>query len=313
MECRKKTGGVIMLDKILVPLDGSELAEVSIWYVEGFAGRLRSSVTLLMVLTPEEHLSRYMYDCYMKEMVKRIAANAKERGKLKADEEIKVDYKILQGDPAEVITDFANKARMDLIVMSTQGRSGIRRWALGDVANKVLRATAKPVMLIRAKGAKSDVYKKTLNKVLVPVGGHKKNELILKYVTYMANALDLKVTLFHTWDKDVDGIYFNEVALKRLRQRKKRSEAYLKKMEETMKSKGVKVDSIFKPSMADGTADEVIELAEKGNYSMVAMSTSGRSTVGRWLFGSYAEKVLQDGSTPLFLIRPVKRGSKPKS
>lgn len=302
-----------MLDKILVPLDGSELAEVSLWYVEGFAGRLRSSVTLLMVLSPEEHPSRYMYDCYLKEMVSRVAANAKERGGLKADEEIKVDYKILKGDPAEVIVDYADKARMNLIIMSTQGRSGVRRWALGNVANKVLRATAKPVMLIRAKGAKSDVYKKTLNKVLVPVGGHKKNELILKYVTYMATTLNLEVTLFHTWDKDVDSIYFNEVALRRLRQRKKRSEAYLKKMEESLKSKGVNVDSIFKTGPADGTADEVIELAEKGNYSMVAMSTSGRSGVGLWLFGSYAEKVLQDGSTPLFLIRPVKRGSKPKS
>ena len=69
-----------MFYKILVPLDGSELAEVTLWYAEGLAGRMRSVITLLIVLAPEDLKSRYMYDCYIKDTAKRTKANAEERG-----------------------------------------------------------------------------------------------------------------------------------------------------------------------------------------------------------------------------------------
>ena len=110
-----------MLDKILVPLDGSELAEVTMWYAEGLAGRMRSTITLVLVLSPEDYTSRYMYNCYLKEMVRQTKVKAEKRGDGKSDGEIKVDYEILEGNPAEEIIDYANKNKINLIIMSTQG------------------------------------------------------------------------------------------------------------------------------------------------------------------------------------------------
>jgi nucleotide-binding universal stress UspA family protein len=300
-----------MFDKILVPLDGSELAEVTLWYAEGLAGRMGSAITLLMVLSPEDLKSRYMYDCYIKEIAERTKANAKERGAGKKKIKIKVDYEVLKGDAAEEIVDYADKARTNLIIMSTQGRSGVRRWALGNVANKVLRATGKPVLLIRAKGAKPDVYRERLVKVLVPVDGSKESESILRYVTHMATELDLEVTLFHTWGHGEYISYsFSEEHLKQIDKASKREKGYVKRLETRLKRKGVKVNSVFKEVLMGGAAEEIIKLAEEGDFSMVAMSTHGRSGVGRWIFGSNAEKVLQGGSTPLLLVRPRKRKKK---
>jgi nucleotide-binding universal stress UspA family protein len=299
-----------MFDKILVPLDGSELAEVTLWYAEGLAGRMRSAITLLLVLSPENLTSRYMYDCYLNEIAKRTRANAEERGAEKREGEIKVDYEILKGDAAEEIVDYADKARVNLIIMSTQGRSGVRRWALGNVANKVLRATGKPVLLIRAKGAKPDVYRERLIKVLVPVDGSKESESILRYVTYMATTLDLEITLFHAWVRPSEDSPFTTEGLDRLDQIRKQREGYIKRMETGLKRKGVNVNSVFKEILTGGAAEEIMKLAEEGDFSMVAMSTHGRSGLGRWIFGSNAEKVLEGGSTPLLLVRPRKRRKK---
>jgi len=158
-------------DKILVPLDGSALAEVTLAYAPGLAARLHSSITLVYVTAPDDVTSPFMYECYLKEIADRTKAVAEERASETGGGEIKVDYKVLKGDAAEEIVDYANKAKIDLIVMTTQGRSGVKRWALGNVANKVSRATRKQVFLIRAKGAKTDVDMVGLSKVLVPVDG----------------------------------------------------------------------------------------------------------------------------------------------
>jgi len=299
-----------MFDKILVPLDGSELAEVPLWYAEGLAGRMRSAITLLFVLSPEDLTSQYIYDCYLKEIVKRTKANAEERGAGKRDGEIKVDYDIIKGDPVEEIVDYANKAKINLIIMSTQGRSGVRRWALGNVANKVLRATGKPVLMIRAKGAKPDVYRESLVKVLVPVDGSRESESILRCVTYMATELDLEVTLFHIWDRHGETIPLSTEYLEKIDKVRRSKEGYVKRLENRLKQKGVNVNSVFKEVWTNGAAEEIIKLADEGDFSMVAMSTHGRSGVGRWIFGSNSEKVLEEGSTPLLLVRPRKRKRK---
>ena len=188
-----------MYNKILVPLDGSELAEVTLWYAARLAGRLQASLTLVYVTQPDELTSPHMYECYLKDTIVKVKAHADEIRAETKDGDITVDYKILKGDPAEEIVDYADKNKIDLIILSTQGKSGIKRWAMGNVANKVVGATRKQVLLIRARGAQSDVYKGRLTKVLVPVDGSPESESILQFVTYLASRLDLELTLLHMW------------------------------------------------------------------------------------------------------------------
>ena len=66
------------------------------------------------------------------------------------------------------------------------------------------------------------------------------------------------------------------------------------------------MNTVYSEVFQGDEAAEIIKLAEEGKFSMVAMATHGRSGVGRWIFGSNANKVLNEGNTPLLLVRPVK-------
>ena len=295
-----------MYNRIMVPLDGSELAEVTLWYAARLTGRLNASLTLIYVSAPDELASPRMHESYLKDVVARVKKEAvKETG----GKNVTVDYKVLKGDPAEEIVDYADKAKINLIILSTQGKSGIKRWPLGNVANKVIGATKKQVLLIRAKGARTDVYQGSLKKVLVPVDGSRQSESILRYITHLARELDLDVTLQHIWVRGVH-TYPTLESIKREEKEKKRADNYVIRLGARMRSKGVRTDVVFGDTTQGSEAEEIIKLAEEGKYSMVAMATHGWSAVERWIFGSTANKVLNEGSTPLLLARPIKSKKK---
>jgi len=300
-----------MYDKILVPLDGSELAEVTLWYAARLAGRLHAALTLVYVSSPDELTSPHMHECYLRDVLARVKADADKIAAETKGGEITVDYKILKGDSAEEIIDYADKAKIDLIILSTQGKSGIKRWPLGNVANKVIGATRKQVLLVRAKGAKSDVYKDRLVKVLVPVDGSRESESILKFVSYLAAELDLEITLFHMWVREMVQ-YPGKETISREQKLIKRANVYVEKLGARLKEQGLRVKAVFNDVLPSEEAAEIIKLSEEGKFSMVAMATHGRSGVGRWVFGSNANKVLNEGSTPLLLVRPAKSKKKAK-
>ncbi len=294
-----------MYSRIMVPLDGSELAEVTLWYATRLAGRLHAFLTLVYVSSPDELTSPHMHECYLRDVAARVKTDAEKIAAGTKGGDIAVNYKMLKGDPAEEIIDYADRAKADLIILSTQGKSGIKRWPLGNVANKVVSATGKQVLLIRAKGLKPDVYKGRLVKVLVPVDGSRESESILKYVAYIAAELDLEVTLFHILVMKVT-TYFSKEILEKGQKEKRRASNYIKRLGRRLKDKGLNVKTVFRDVFQGGEAEEIIRQAEKGKFSMVAMATHGRSGVGRWIFGSNAHKVLNEGSTPLLLVRPSK-------
>jgi nucleotide-binding universal stress UspA family protein len=298
-----------MYEKIMVPLDGSELAEVTLWYAARLAGRLGSAITLVYVNPPNELTSPHMYECYLQDTVTRVKEQATQMAAETGGGEVAVDYKMFKGDPAEEIVDYADSAKIDMIILSTQGKSGIKRWAMGNVANKVVRATRKQVLIIRAKGAKPDVYKDKLTKVLVPVDGSRESESILRFVTQMAVKLNLEITLFHIWPRHAD--IYSSIGVKARDKIEKRENEYVQRLVDRLKADGVNASGVFRDVLLGSEAEEIIKLAEEGEFSMVAMATHGRSGVGRWIFGSNAEKVLNEGSTPLLLVRPVKGRAKP--
>ena len=299
-----------MYNKILVPLDGSQLAEVVLWYAGRLTGRLRASLTLAYVASPDELTSKHMYECYLQDTIARVKELAeKAAGETAKPGEITIDYKILKGDPAEEIVDYADKKKYDLIILATQGKSGIRRWALGNVASKVVSVTRKQVMLIRARGAQPDVSKVKLTKVLVPVDGSRESESILKFVSYLASELSLSLTLFHMYTRETN-LYPSVESFKAADKKLKQREAYLEKLGSRCLAQGLRIDTVFKEVSTGEEAAEIIKLAEEGDFSMVAMATHGRSGIGRWIFGSNAQKVLYEVSTPLLLVRPIKGRTK---
>ena len=142
-----------MYRRILVPLDGSELAEVVFTYAKELAGRLDVEVLLLHVATPEEREFIPMHRSYIEhaaDIVRRELQEVQERTGIKPGAKpkpVEARGELAIGYPAEEILRYAEESNVDLILMATHGRSGLKRWSMGSVADKVLRASKVPVWL----------------------------------------------------------------------------------------------------------------------------------------------------------------------
>lgn len=147
---------------ILVPLDGSELAELALVDAFALAKLIQAEVTVLQVIPPigdiieidERHpifldeqwaVTRARSQQYLGNICQRVGC-----------EGLSVHTVVEMGSPAETIIDYAHKHLIDLIVMATHGRSGLKRWAYGSVADKVLRGADHPVLLVRAYPKRED-------------------------------------------------------------------------------------------------------------------------------------------------------------
>ena len=296
-----------MYEKILVPLDGSELAEVALPYAEELAGRLGSEGILLYVSESAEGQYHRIPQFYMQEMAKATKRSA-ERYLVKPEgKAIKVESATVVGNPAEEIVAYADKEDIGLIVMATHGRSGIKRLALGSVAEKIVRTAKQPVALIRAKGARPDVREKgMLNKALVPLDGSKESEASIPYIEELASKLKAEVVLFQVLEP-THYIYAGGAGTakipyteKEMAPLKASAGDYLKKVAGGLEGKGITTRSEVRVGTA---AEEIIKLADELYVDMVAMSTHGRSGLSRWTFGSVADKILHAGNTPLLLVR----------
>ena len=144
-----------MYETIVVPLDGSEQAELALPYAEEISGRIGSRIILLSILESAETREYHEHQVYIERIVERTKHGA-ERYLDMAGKAIKVGSATRVGYPAEGIVDYAGRGGFKLIIMSTHGRSGVRRWVFGSVADKVLHEGDKPLLLVRAPGAKTE-------------------------------------------------------------------------------------------------------------------------------------------------------------
>jgi nucleotide-binding universal stress UspA family protein len=141
------------IDKVLVPLDGSALAEQALTKALGLAEGREPTLLLLRAAEatawpgtdPTDGQIRVVHEAeeYLESLKSSLAAKGIRR----------VETSVWYGPPASAIVEAARFAKADLIVMTTHGRSGLGRLILGSVAEAVLRGTTTPILLLRAEGA----------------------------------------------------------------------------------------------------------------------------------------------------------------
>ena len=136
-----------------------------------------------------------------------------------------------------------------------------------------------------------------IKRILVPLDGSKCAETVLPKVEKLAVDLKVGICLLRVaYAHSFPGADPTDAEVKVVRE----AEDYLKTVEERLKAKGLKVDSHVRYG---NDAEEILDHAAMKDIDMVAMSTHGRSGVGRWLLGSVAEKILRHSPKPIFLVR----------
>lgn len=296
----------MLYDRVLVPLDGSELAQVALPYASELGGRMGSRVTLIYVSESAEDRYSHMHELYMQDMVEATRRGAEKFVDKAQGQDVRVDAVIAVGNPAEQIVDYAETENVGLIIMTTHGRSGVKRWALGSVADKVLRATRRPVALIRAKRVEAELGKRgILDRIVVSLDGSKESEAVLPYAGELASRLGAEVALVQVVAPDyhiygAGGPEYGVYGDQQMESIKSYATAYLEGIASGLKQGGMPTRCVVGIGTA---ADEIIRLADEICADMVAMSTHGRSGVGRWAMGSVAERVVRLGNTPVLLVR----------
>ena len=153
-----------MYNKIMVPLDGSDLAECVMPHAEAVISGFKSTeVVLVRVVNPlrlpvsvpaQSNMGFTEKDRQQLEENRKKAANdylEKMAGSLNIPGTV-FSYAVLEGNPANMLAEYATKNAVDLIVIASHGRSGVSRWVMGSVAERVIRTVCVPVMMVRAPG-----------------------------------------------------------------------------------------------------------------------------------------------------------------
>lgn len=277
-----------MFTKVVVPLDCSPLAEVALPYAEEIAGKMGSDIMLLTVLPSEEPEEVRNHLLYTKKIVNATRLQVKKYIIDAQEPQISIGTATRTGNPAEGILDYADKGYPCLIVMATHGRSGVSRWAIGSVADKVVRATSKqPLLLVRAKGAHPDVRaKRILKKALVPLDGSSISESVIPYITEIARSLNMYITLFRVIPKREN----NFAAV----------EKYLRGWCGHFAERGISAGYEIRTGHA---AEQIIDYADETAADLIAMTAHGQTVVNMWALGSVTQKVLLGGNSPLFLVK----------
>ena len=287
-----------MYKKILVPLDGSKLAEGVLPYARLLAVPLKLPVDLLYVNDPDT-VAPAAYSISGSDYLKQVAALFSSG--------LAVNGRVESGRAAEVIVDSASQDRGILITMATHGRSGAQRWLMGSVAQKVLQASMNPLLLIRPNEATAVSAGARLTTVILPLDGSHLAEKILPHVVYLANHLKLEVVLIRTYELPTTG-YFMATGVSppdtgELGEKiKGEVTEYLQGKAEELRAEGIEKVSFV--AVAGKGAEEIIDLARRTQNSLVAMSSHGRSGMGRWVLGSVTDRVVCYCGDPVLVIRP---------
>jgi nucleotide-binding universal stress UspA family protein len=310
-----------MYRRMLVPLDGSALAEVVLPYARVLAGRFNLDVALIYVADKKESKSFLLPQAYVDrtaDTIRRdIAKNQKKKsGVPRESQGIKVSGEVMVGYPAEEILRYTDTNDIDLILMATHGRSGISRWVMGSVADRVLRSSRIPVLLVRAGIPQDIANNEWPDTMLVPLDSSGLAELVLPHVVALAkqpNAKTVKITLLMACEPLSIPAFappeflanWGDMAAKQMAKSRNSAKKYLTRIEKQLNSTGLTVSSEVLEGQA---AEEIVNYAAKNGSSLIVMATHGRSGLSRWAYGSVAEKVLLAASSPILLVRPASTG-----
>lgn len=285
-----------MYERILVPLDGSELAERAIPYVAELSQRFDSEAILFTVFTAGEYLERPL-----KAYLEKKAQELKSLG-------VKAHTVVAQGNAATEILTFAEKNEIQLIALSTHGRTGLKLWAMGSVAHKVLQRSPNPVLLVRSGTPQAEEVEKKLGKILVLLDGSEFSESTLPHIESIARGTETEVCLLRViepiatpqfgvhsggfdWEK-----YEKDLAA----QLAKETKNYLQRKENFLRRRDVKVTSV---SLVGKPTPAILEYADDKAFDLIALSTHGLSGITRWVYGSVASRIIERSSKHILLVR----------
>lgn len=290
--------------KIMVPLDGSELAEKPLASAAVLARALGASLLLIRVQESVAHFA----DQALHEQVAKFRESEIHRYLEKvaqADELADVSREVLtvSGPVADSILDVVSDYDVDLIMMSSHGRSGIGLWVYGSIAAKVLRHAPCPTIILQAK---ADIPMFSHQQILVPLDGSALAEQALDYAMMIAQVTGSELILLRVTGitqlaiDSVDPLVMKQDLDKIEERELLEAREYLESVQQRLAGSGMAVNIEV---LSGPVAETILAFTARNEVDLITMSSHGRSGVSRWFYGSVARKVLNNSHCAMLIIR----------
>lgn len=290
---------------ILVPVDGSALAERAFPQALLIAHLAGARVTLLQVIprgggdanvASGEAEALRGGDAYLKELAKHGAKG------------VDIETVVLVGEPTLTILEESQRRKADLIIMSTHSRSGLRRWIYGSVADAVMRHAPTPVVLVPAH-PRASPRPEHPPRILVPLDGSRLAEEVLGPVEEIVEAMRADLVLARVVEPRPATYTDLDFPMRDPTAELAAARSYLEKVAARLSQKGRAV--ILREDYGC-PATIIPELAVEQDVAMIAMAAHGHGGITRLLLGSVATGVVQRANVPVFLVRPTGREPDPR-
>lgn len=268
--------------RVLAPLDGSQLAERGLDYAVRLARALGVSLALVRVVANRRQAPAARL--YLQEVARGAAAD------------LETGIEVRYGDPAREI--LAAEREGDLLVMTSHGATGLQRFLLGSVADRVLRYGRAPVFLARAFHPPATV----LSPILVPLDGSEQAEAILPYATLLARTLgaDLKLLrVIHARAFDTVA-YPPQIVEMTLEWERAEGHRYIERLVQRLAADGLRARGSVREAEP---FQAIVEAAGEEEGGLIAMATHARTGLVRTLLGSVAASVSEHASDPVLLLK----------
>ena len=299
-----------MFEQILVPLDGSPLAECVLPHAVAVARAFQSRLLLLNAVDyPEadagpvrtvDPLHWQVRRTEAKAYLDAIAVRLRETG-------LVVEGDLVEGQPAERIVQFARDQDVDLIILSSHGLSGLSRWNVSSVAQKVIFQAYRPVMIVRAYHVVSDdVTESNYERILVPVDGSLRAENVLPYAVHLARAHNARLMLAHVIKKpkvlNPSSLLEEDIAMV------ERIEAHNKvEADKYLKNLVVRLGYPAEPWLLseEDTASALHGLIDREKVDLVVLNAHGDTQGIYWPYSNLALSFIAYGAKPLLIIQDL--------
>jgi nucleotide-binding universal stress UspA family protein len=286
-----------MFDEVLVPTDGSDCAAAAVGHAVDIASHYDATVHVLSVLDSRtlENAEHQVQDGSRAETV------VEEVTEEIADADLRVERAVRTGVPYEVILEYADEAGIGLVVMGTHGRTGVDRYLLGSVTEKVLRRSDVPVLTIRDTDDGSVHY--PYESVLVPTDGS----------DAAVAAADVGLDVATRYGSELHVVSIVDVLSMGLDVRSEMMTDALEAsareaVDDVADRAGGAVGGVETAVGYGSPYKQLQEYIEENDVGLVVMGTHGRTGLERYLLGSVTEKIVRTSPVPVLTVRTADAG-----
>lgn len=291
-----------MLKTILLPLDGSPLAERALTYATVLARQSDAKIALVEAVRAHTFPGVDPSDAQV-ELTSQAQAYLQSAADRLAADGVEAEVHVCYDDPVHAILGAASRQRADLIVMSTHGRGGLSRMLYGSVADQILRRATIPVLLVPSIVEHAWPANGPLS-LLIPLDGSELAAEALQSACLLTDLFGARLTLLRAIQPIPYPLYGDGYAYVPFDEEAEVTEAqrYLDDQATRLAGDGVRAET----EVVLGEPARVIgEVAREKDVDVVVMATHGHGGLSRVILGSVATATLRHTTAPLLLVRPA--------